>query len=332
MASWGISACSDEKNGTGDAGQDGNTGYDGSHVTDRGDTGGDIPICDEVDLKASSLANVLLVIDKSKSMNDRTAAASDRAKIEDLRDAVHFMLDEYQDTIRFGWMAFPDSTDCGPGVVSVPIGDDTGDTIRSLVDSMAAWGLTPTGESLQNAGTDPGLLDPERRNFILLITDGMPTCPNGDGFPNQADNALALQAVTDLHSSGIDTYVIGLGEDVNNSNPQLLSDMATAGGHPRPGPVAYYQANSLAELTAAFEEIAMAVFECNLLLEVIPQQPEWIWVYFDGVPVTRDRNHVDGWDYDRPANRIDFYGPTCARLENGEVSKIDVVMGCGPPD
>ncbi len=341
VAAW-LGGCS-SSDGSGDGG--GGDGSDGARAaggdgadlpSDQGGgdgQGGDFPICDKVNLKASSTVNLLLVVDKSNSMNDPTSASNPgRTKAEDLCDALTLLLQRYGNRIRFGWMAFPyQAGNCDPGQVSVPVGDGTAGLIQQLVDAFIAWGATPTGESLQNAAAHPGLQDTERSNYVMLITDGMPTCPNGNGFENEADNQLALQAVQQLSAAGIETFVIGLGDDLNASNPQLLNDMAVAGGHPRTGNVKYHPAGSLDELTAAFDEIARTVFECSLELGVWPEQPDFIWVYFDGDPVPRDRGHQDGFDYDDGNNRIDFYGPSCDKLLDGQVGEVLVEMGCSPP-
>ncbi len=332
-------ACSDDQDATDGGAGDGVWDSDGSPAADPGplDDGGDrpqgtdIPICDEVSLAASPLTNLLLVVDKSDSMNDPTAGAvPGRTKVMDIRDAVGYLLDEFEGKIRFGWMAFPHQDKCDPGVVSVPLADDSAPLIRGLVDAFLAWGGTPTGQSLQNA--DQYLQDTERDNFVLLVTDGMPTCPNGDGSnQNQADSDLALQAVESLYARGIDTFVVGLGEDLNSANPQLLNDMAVAGGRPRADAVKYHPASSLDELKAIFDEVGKAIFSCTMSLEVIPEKPDWIWVYFDGVAVPRDGTQQNGFDYHEAENQIVFYGPACESLQKGEVSTIEVKMGCAPP-
>jgi len=147
----------------------------------------------------------------------------------------------------------------------------------------------------------------------------------------EEDMARALAAVVALHGASIDTFVIGLGEDLNSSNPDLLNQMAEAGGRPRAGAIKYYQANSLAELQLVLQDIGGMVIGCNLTLDVVPEYPAWLWVYFDGVDVPRDYNHVNGWDYDFDRNQINFYGPACDQLRGNMVGKVDILMGCEPP-
>ena len=71
---------------------------------------------------------------------------------------------------------------------------------------------------------------------------------------------------------------------------------------------------------------------CHLDLYAWPDEPDWLWVYFDGVAIPRDRAQLNGFDYDATNNRIDFYGEYCDKLKNGEVVTVEVKMGCAPPD
>jgi hypothetical protein len=341
---FGIPACGGENaNGDGGSGDRDGNGEDGSGGdTGGGDTGGgdtgpkpDAPICDEVEIEAGSIPpNLMLVVDKSGSMRDDTCAVGCDRKINDAKTALTFLLNEGEGKIRFGWMPFPIDIGCAVGVVDVSCGDDTAPTIRNKVSGMSANGGTPTGETLEVANADPGMHDEARANFVLLLTDGLPTCPVGEGRQVTAqDKKRALDAVTALHQAGIDTFVIGLGEALNNSgDPSLLNDMAVAGGRPRAGADKYYKANSLNELQAALQDIGGMVIGCNLALGVVPEEPNFLWVYFDGVAVPRDRNHINGWDYDPDRNQINFYGPACDQLRSGQVIKVDIKMGCAPPD
>ncbi len=298
-----------------------------------------MPICGTFEIQAGAIPpNLLLVVDKSGSMKDKTCATCSGTKLDDAKTALNMMIDQGEGQIRFGWMQFPSDSRCGPGQVSVPCGDNTANQIRTRINLLSANGGTPTGESLQAANDYQGLHDESRNNFVVLLTDGMPTCPNGGGSDvTQQDMDLALQAVQDLHAAGIDTFVIGLGEDLNNTNPDLLNQMAEAGGRPRSGPDKYYKANSLSDLQEALQDISGMVIGCNLSLDSVPEFPDWLWVFFcdengencEAKP--RDKNHVNGWDYDPRLNQVNFYGPMCDQLRSGQVQNVKVLMGCAPP-
>jgi hypothetical protein len=311
--------------------QDGQTDADGS----GGDLGDGFPICGTFQIEASSVPpNMLLVVDKSGSMRDPTSSGSPRTKMQDLKDAVGLLLTQGQGSIRFGWMAYPNDDSCAAGRVSVQIGDDTVAAIQTRLAALTPGGGTPTGPSLTAADTYlVNLNDTLHRSFVVLITDGMPTCPNGNGRQeNEQDNQLSREAVTALRSHGFDTFVIGLGADLNVSNPALLNDMAVAGGWPRDGTTKYYQADSLEQLNQVLTDIGGKVIGCNMLLDQLPEYPNYLWVFFDEVPIPRDRDHRLGWDYDPNRNTIDFYGSFCDELRSGSVTKVDVLMGCRPPD
>jgi hypothetical protein len=351
VALW-LPACASDSN-TGDGGNgndDGNNNSDGTNNNDgsngndtKKDGGigpGDLPICDTFEIQAGAIPpNLLLVVDKSGSMKDPTSAGSSRTKLQDAKDALNMMIDQGEGQIRFGWLQFPSDSSCGAGDVSVQCADDSASTIRSRISSLSANGGTPTGPSLNNANAYDGMHDEDRNNFVVLLTDGMPTCPNGNGRQeNEADNTLALNAVTSLHAGGVDTFVIGLGEDINSSNPTLLNDMADAGGRPRAGGTKYYQANSLSDLEQALQDIGGMVIGCNLGLGSVPEYPAWLWVFFcdangeNCVAQARDKDHVNGWDYDSAHNQVDFYGPMCDQLRSGTIEDVEVLMGCAPPD
>lgn len=305
-------------------------------ATDTGaaaDEGGDVEICDEVAVGASPVQpNVVLVVDKSGSMDEPARAGGARTKLQDTKDALNRLLDFGTGRIRFGWSSYPIGDQCLPGIVSVDCDSDSIDAIRTRIFLLGAVGGTPTGTTLENVLASRTLHDESRPNFVILLTDGVPTCPAGGGTTeNQADNTRTLQAIQSLYASGIDTFVIGLGEDVNSSNPALLNQMADAGGRARPGGTRYYAANSLGELEQAFDQIGEVVIPCDLALGVEPEWPDYLWVYFDGLPLAKDPSHQDGWDYDANLNQIHFYGPACDALRAGLVGKVDVKMGCSPP-
>jgi Mg-chelatase subunit ChlD len=277
-------------------------------------------------------ANLLLLVDTSGSMNDPATTGGPGSKLADTRAALGVLLDAGESKIRFGLMHYPGSADaCDPGSVEVDCGDSSVPAIRTRVAALAANGGTPTGGALDVADAYAALHDPIRKSFVALLTDGLPTCPAGAGSTTtSADQQAAVQAVTALHADGIDTFVIGLGQDLNAADPALLDSMAAAGGRPRQGASRYYQANDLGELTAALADIGDVVMGCSHVLDPLPGGAQGLVVTLDGTPIDRDPSHTEAWDFDPAQARLTFYGETCALLQQGDVARIDVVVTCLP--
>lgn len=327
--------------GGGDAREGFNVGSDqpgdspGNFQAEMGEAfSSDYQVCDTVvrDAEATDAPNVLLVVDRSGSMRESTSADSWRTKLMDAKQALYRLLDFGEGKIRFGWMPFPLDWHCWPGLRTVDCSDDSISAISWRIFLLTARGGTPTGETLRSVLDYDAMHDRSRKNFVMLLTDGMPTCPHGDGTEsNQEDNQLALQAVEDLRTHGIGTFVVGLGQDLNTNNPELLNQMARAGGQARSGATSYYPANNVWELEDAFENISHQVLSCTLKLNTPPDRDRWVWVTFDGRPVARDYSHSSGWDYERDLNQVRFFGAACARLQNGEVDQIVVKVGCLKP-
>ncbi|NOK06655.1 MULTISPECIES: adventurous gliding motility lipoprotein CglB [Myxococcus] len=118
-------------------------------------------------------------------------------------------------------------------------------------------GGTPTSGSLNFVGGLEGLQDPNRKNFVILLTDGLPNCNERNPYSgadtelckctienNQCqlgylhrgclDSDASVTAVRELHEKGIQTIVIGFGaETAVGDGPAVLEAMARAGGFQR---------------------------------------------------------------------------------------------------
>ncbi|WP_224245293.1 adventurous gliding motility lipoprotein CglB [Hyalangium gracile] len=134
------------------------------------------------------------------------------------------------------------------------------DVILSIPNSGTGSpvGGTPTSVSLKFVGNQADLQTAERKDFILLLTDGLPNCnpdnPNSGIANPQAcqctltsctsasverygclDKDVSATAVADLRSQkDIQTIVIGFGaETAEGAGPATLNAMAEAGGFAR---------------------------------------------------------------------------------------------------
>lgn len=283
------------------------------------------PSCEQVrpiELTEIGPPDLLLVVDKSDSMN--WDLGTGQQKWSTMRAALNSLVTQNGDGIRFGLAAYPSDSSCGIGALYTDVGDDTSGAIISALNSLSPSGGTPTDTTLQGALTyfleQP--VNPDGR-YVLLATDGEPTCGGlFDTTQTLVNNSIA--AIADLKSEGIDTFVLGFGNDIN-SQPQVLQDMADAGGTNQ-----HYAANSPAQLSAALADIASRLVgpECSFVLDEEPADSDRLQVYFDDVEIGRSSSHIDGFDFDEATQTITFYGEACDSLQEGEVAEVRVDYGC----
>ncbi len=305
--------------------------HDGGTVTPApgADAGGIDPQCGQQTFPISvtkTEPNVMLVVDESGSMSD-TVTGSTLTKWDALKQAVKGLLSKYDGQVDWGLSIFPAvgaADSCAPGIIDVPIAPGSGPLITAKLDGIAAstlTGATPTPESLKSVQLNGKLNDPKKANYILLITDGDPTCaPATDVTP-------VIQALY-AQSPSVKTFVVGVG-DVNQSNPALLNEWADAGHTARTGATRYYDANDLSGLQGAFATIVGNIASCNYALGKLPDDPSLVTAYLDGKVVPIDP--VNGATYDAMSNSITFHGTTCDAIKSGASSKVDIVYGCKSP-
>lgn len=297
----------------------------GECVPDDGsDTADDMGCGGEAYQATAIMPNVLIVLDRSGSMD--AEIDNQGTKWEIARSAIYQVLADYGDQVWFGLMAYPgtdqkcdDGMSCGPGAVFVDVGAGTTTAITNFLDDADTCGFgTPTAETLEILMDYPGLEDHERPNFILLITDGQSSC----------DDPVPM--VQDLYgkSPEIKTFVVGFGDGVEADE---LNDMAEAGGTALEGDTMYYQADNAQALVDAFGEIAGSVLSCSFLLDMVPPDPDELYVYMNDTEIPRDLTHASGWDYDSVTNQISFYGPSCELLQSGQVMDLQIEFGCPEP-
>ncbi len=328
------------------------------------------PICDDESRTGTRVEpNLMLTLDKSGSMsltmNGGPVSPTNPTKIQALKDAVISLLAINTPTpeIRFGLTAFPSNNNCGIGTIMVPIADTSVASITSAVNALSTGGGTPTGDTLQYLNDNRStVFGTDRPNYIVLVTDGVPTCPSGNGQPPSAadltainnipytntdinayasypDFDLTLKQIINLRSNNIRTFIIGVGNDVNNTAPNFLSRLAIEGGMQQTGDPKYYPANSAASLQAVLGQIGQSVLGCQIRADLDPgTDPDlyvgrlWL-VYNNGtsdVSIPRvTTNTQDGFMY-IGNNTFEVYGTYCTMLMNGQITSISIKMGCHP--
>jgi hypothetical protein len=211
---------------------------------------------------------VLIVLDRSSSMGERAPLADGTLKWTAATAALHTLVSEFDDSVDLGLMMFPSPDgECSPGRVDVPVAPHNGAAVTAALGGPPPYAgfWTPMAASLRAAASYTPLLDPGRRSYVALITDGWEWCSPYD----PTTRFDPVEAVEVLTAAGVTTFVIGFGDGVDSLTLNRASSVAgtTLPGcdptseDPTRADNCYYQVDDLTGLEAALVEIGVVVTE-----------------------------------------------------------------------
>jgi hypothetical protein len=249
-----------------------------------------------------------------------------------------------------------------PTLGGLPACDGTMDSVLSnflkVLSGVVPGGATPTAAALADLRSEVEALDGD--TYLVLLTDGAPNCNvdascgadecqlNIEGAsvgrqtctpdfnccdPNTGaafsagicvDVDATEQQLQRLAKHGIPTYVVGM----PGAEPYaaVLNRLAVAGGTARDGTVSYYAVADQSELEGALYAIGTGVaIRCSIELDMPPDDPGQVNVYFDGELIPADP--TDGWSWQGDTSII-VNGDACTRLTSGDVTDARAVFGC----
>ncbi len=292
-------------------------------------------------------AEVLVVFDRSESMASGFGAVT---RYQAMAAALEDITSLYEGHIRFGLAAFPSpGPDCAAGCCAGgPLVDVALDNAAAVKNGLAALlpleGQTPTAAALNQARQYfASLPDDGLSRYVLLVTDGWPTC-GLDGRlsagPLEGSDAGAWPACEQaasqagqLFAMGVPVIVLGLGtEGGTDTRASCLDSLALAGGAARsPSHPAYYSVQTPDELQYALEAIFGGVTRPSCLLRFVqtqPLSPYVVKVYLDDQEIPRDREA--GWDFEPPneTTQVRLFGEYCRRAEHFQFSRFEVRFSC----
>jgi hypothetical protein len=277
-------------------------------------------------LQRGPAPDLLIVLDKSGSMNEFGGGGGNGSKWEQVRSALQQTVTALQMEIRWGLEFFPSDDDCGTQDPQVIVAPGNATAVMNAMSLTEPGGATPTASALQTAGNYLTSLPEGNPKYILLATDGQPNC-GVDG--EQGDVMGSLQAIQALSGAGLSTFVAGISLDADAQ--QVLNEMAMAGGQPRgEGPPYFYPVLSADDLVAAIRHIAGQIISCTFPLAMPPPDPTRAMVTAGTTVVPRDPSHHDGWDFGANNTTIQFFGEWCGVLSRGSVSGFQATFGCPP--
>ena len=200
----------------------------------------------------------------------------------------------------------------------------------SASGGVVSYGNTPTRNAENAAAAYLSRLTDGSPRFILLATDGLPTCLATD-TPGSDDSAGATAAVEAARASGFPTFVVGI------STRRQCGRYAQRHGQRR-----RTAARGHAELLCRCQrrrigggdpdagegrgDVYVPDRPCS---QRRPTRLDEIDVFGDGAEIPRDTSHVNGYDYtDASMQAIQVYGPLCDRIMRGDIREVTVTFRC----
>jgi len=283
--------------------------------------------------EAGQVAKMMLVVDRSGSMNEETRWADMSAGLASVTTAM-------QDVVDFGLLLFPSEglDACGAGQVIVEPSSQSATAIISGMSSSSPLGGTPTYDALVTAGDWLETNNPGGVNYILLATDGGPGCnmnlnwqscvciPGATCMLNGAnclDSVRTSNQVLVLREQGIKTFVVGL--PGTEGVTDLLDAMALAGGASANGE--HISVADQAELTQALSELSASIVPCTFELPFDASATPDVGFTVDGEPVPFDETETDGWNFSG-AQSVTLFGSWCSRIRDGQPHRFEAAGNC----
>jgi hypothetical protein len=316
-------------------------------------------VCEVVHLTADlQTPDMMIVLDRSGSMTEG-------GRWQPSVSAVRRITMELQSRIRFGLALFPDPavkdatgvltglTDCfaaadpqkcldeltamtatgvcAPGAVVVPIGDSNAMAIGKALDSTQPTGGTPTSATLERLVTtyanEPAGPDSigVHAKYVLLVTDGQPTCPAGQGQETtQPDIDASNKAIEALLAKDVRTYVIGY-DTTGAGNEKLasvLDGFATRGGT---GDTMHRPVENEASLVMELQKITGQIVGCSFTLDKAPSRADFVRVTLDGRQV--NLGEANGWRMEGDRT-VELTGAACDTFRSGGSHLLDAEVQC----
>jgi hypothetical protein len=360
----GTSGSAGTGGGVGTGGRGGLGGFD---FTGTGGGGGRTCGLQDFDVERKP-AEILLLLDRSKSMIEDTTSDGTTLKWNAVLPALKKVIMDTDALVSWGLKTFPEGTGsaCVQGSVTtnvvVPIAPMNATAVVAALNDTANLATqpqgngTPTGDAVTAAFDYLRTLTSTNPKYILLATDGAPSCA-GTSEGGDAARAYAYTHVMSASAATppIYTFVVGVATN-SSSETSTLNMLADAGGRPRAGLLThFYLGNSTTELTAALAQITGQAATCTFPLSPPPpvlNDPTKLGMYvpasatptacttdcptgqscvngFCMLKVPYDATMGNGWAYVDAANTaVQAYGGWCDMIKASGAKTVQVIYGC----
>jgi Mg-chelatase subunit ChlD len=193
--------------------------------------------------------DIMLVFDRSGSMDDDTKDIKNPQPITTAKDAACYLIDQIaannMAVDRIGLVSYSDNATLSRVL------DRQFSQMKTTINAYVADGNTNIGDGIYKAMNHLNSNSPSNtKKTIILFSDGMANRP-GSGMPtNQTAINYAISKANSAKNSNIKIYTISLGSD---TDPTLMAYIASATGGK------YYYAPSASDLYAVYLDIAKRI-------------------------------------------------------------------------
>jgi hypothetical protein len=283
--------------------------------------------------------DILMVFDRSGSMNDDlndvpcAGGCGLTSKWSVATTTIEAFLPMAENLVNWGLKLFATGNACQvTNMVEVAPAAMNAAAITARLGTTMPGSQTPTTNAMLAAATYLSTLNDGNQKFILLATDGIPTCGNSacapgvNGGNNQCDDAKAIAAVKTVHDMGIPTFVLGIGT-ANSPGDATLSQMAVNGGFPRNDTPSYYPIGNANDLTTAFMNITQMVGQCFFSVRpALTAGQKIAGVAIDGggsIPADPANGYTAVGQ-----NGVQLNGQACSDFMSGKITGVKVLVDC----
>ncbi len=344
----------------GSTGNGGSVGSGGSAATGTGGglsttgSGGDVGMSDAGDQNCGLLqfkptpkaADILMVLDRSGSMidiPDGAPSGSTTTKWQIVVPSLEAAVSATESSISWGMKSFPETytdsmDDCQGGVTSaidVKVAAMDGTQMNSAITALTPAGKgTPTADAITQGAAYLATLTDTNPKYLLLATDGEPTCV---GTSKDSTNAgpAAVTAIANALKAGFPTFVVGIATTKSSDDTELTA-MSKAGGEPIAvtNPLAhdYYLADDATTLVSAMQAITGQISTCLFPLSPAPpvlNDPTKLGVYVGSGMTRIPYDATNGWTYtDTNDSGVEVRGSWCNMIEAAGAGTVQIIYGC----
>jgi hypothetical protein len=274
-------------------------------------------------------AEILIILDRSGSMQDPPdGVATTMSKWSQVVPAVNQVVTDTNATVSWGLKTFPE----GAGSCTVTSKIDVNVApMNSTAVTGAITNTTPDGDGTPTStAIDSGVaylktLTDNNPKYILLATDGEPSCPGS----SDAARLASVASVTNAFNAGFHTFVVGVATTKATSTT-VLNQLADAGGEATgdANPLAnrFYLASTKDAIVTTLKQITGVVASCSFDLGGPPPDVNNIAVKVAGDKAPQDA--TNGWSYTSPDNsQLTINGSWCDKVK-ASTDAVQIVFAC----